>query len=186
MATDQGCGNRQYSKGTTFWIRKIVTAPCVWGAAFKLAGVKSISAPSMKRSGDVDATELAPAPLTLDNQPVGIIPQDTIEENYYFTGQCPGTKKIDPIKLELNLSWANFISLMGSYATDELFSAFIQFRNGNRFYFDPSCYVSSMDLDIQENTFVTVALEIQTTYRVMLIPTGFVLPANCTANVPTT
>lgn len=181
---DQGCIDRVYAKGTTLWVRAQKTSgttsvPCQWDTAFKLAGVKSINGPSLKRSGDVDATELAPAPGEMTAQAAGVIPADNAEEHFYWTGQCPGTKKVDPIKLELNMQFAAYKWLITRYTNSDLFSAFLLFRNGDRLYFDPTVYVASMDMTIAENSFIQTPVELQTSYRVLYVPSGTALPAGC-------
>ena len=177
--------SRVLSKGTSFWIREAGVG-CTWGTAYKAAGVISISGPSLKRSGMVDGTELTPGDPGTAVVPIAapVVPNDTIEESQFYTQQYPGTKKIDPVKLELNMSWDMYLALLGLFNFDIMFNAYVLFRNGNKLYFDPYCFIESIEMDIQENQFVKTPVEIQPAYRMLYIPAGVTLPTNC-AGTPT-
>lgn len=177
-----GCAIRVNSKGASFWIRRLAgPGTTTWATAFRLAGVKSISGPNWKRSGKIDATELQPANPTYTAQAAGVIPGDTIDENFFYIGTLPGTKEVEAIKLELNMNWAAYLTLLTMYNNDEVFQAYVLFRTGDKFLFDPTCYVESMETTFAENALVQTPVEIQPTFRMLYLPSGQALPANFAA-----
>jgi hypothetical protein len=56
-------------------------------------GLKGVNGVNMERSGEVDATEMWQGPIGL---------ADNLEEQFFWTQQYAGTKKIAPIELNLN------------------------------------------------------------------------------------
>lgn len=172
---------RVNSKGASFWIRRLgnaSTTPIPWAVGdVRLAGVKSISGPSFKRTGKIDSTELQPAPITYPSQPSGVLPGDLVDENYFYAGNLPGTKEVDPIKLELNMNWAAYRLLLLMFNNDEIFSAYVLFRTGEKLVFDPGCYVESLETNFAENTLVQTPVELQPTFRMLFLTSTANLPA---------
>ena len=165
----QGCANRVNSKGASLWISTRATPASPYAAAVRIAGVVSIGGISVKRSGVVDATELDPHPIPL-------VALD-IAERYFFTARCPGTKEIDPLSVELNLSWATYGILIDLYTTDKSdFMTHILFRSGHKLLLKDS-YIESIEMNIQENTLVKTPVTFMPTFLAVYLTDLQALPA---------
>lgn len=129
--------DRVPSKGTKLYIYNGAT----WSRAI---GVKSIGGISQGRDGDIDATELAPAPEPL--------PSGEIEEEYYRKKYLPAQKDTQALTVELNMEPNQYDDLILFYTRDTIIKIAIVFRNANALFGD--CYVSQLDTDIQDNTLI--------------------------------
>lgn len=81
--------NRALVKG----VKIFAADPLVDTAFRRLFGLKSVNSVNAERAGEVDATELWQGPDALDEEN---------EEQFFFTQQYGGTKKIQPIELTVN------------------------------------------------------------------------------------
>lgn len=151
--------NRVYSKGTRLFVAR-ASAPT---AFTRVLGVTAIDGANLKRTGDVDATELAPDPDSL--------PSGTIAENYYYQNLEPGTKAVDPIKFSCNMERATYGVLNAMFNGDEIGVWKITFKNGDVFGPFPA-YVAELGNAVDENTLVKADLTIQPTGSVQYVSSG--------------
>jgi len=179
--SQQGCANRVKSKGTILYLRQrnntgasvtiggVTTANGAFFPAVRIGGVTAINGISLKRSGVVDATELDPQP---DDPPDGVS-----VETYFYTAKCPGTKEVDPLQVDLNMSYDMYTLLLTLYNDDEAnFQVYILFRSGKVLLL-ADAYVEAIEMNVAENELVKTPVTFMPTNTVLFLANVGALPA---------
>lgn len=162
---EQGCRLRVPAKGTKLYIRRYQTAGNpTFANSVRIGGVTGIQGISFKRSGNVDATELAPDPDGAADPAA-----------FFYTGKCPGTKDIDPLVVQLNMSWEMYVLLTAIYGSDEEIMVYIKLRNGKVIYL-LNAFIDSIEMGIEENEMVKTPVTFISSFAANYVDSEAALP----------
>lgn len=152
--------DRVWSKGTHFWF-------AVLGATVaRLAGIKSISGPNFKRDV-VDATELDQSPASL--------PTDASDEMYYYKHWYPGTKEVDPVTCNLNMSLEVYQVILNLYDRDAFLKWELRFRprgtqTAGAKLSCATCFIETIGTEIEEASLVIVPVTFRVSGKLVFTP----------------